>query len=330
MEKVMDKARRRRRTRKRGTRALQDALEAAAEADACSGGNGEAPIGPADREDQEQEATDLLETIKSLYDDLLEPLDRHVLRRVEERTGSRWSAKQLRAVAARTPTIRLVDAEADPSSFWLYHTEWPVDKFVDQKSMEDRYPAQLWNDLREFVAATDWGTGLARSRYECAVVLRSKMPQILAEYRLGEICHIVQLAVKVHHILGYRDGSLVPYYSSSDYEKYMNAECKRFLAECPVDQTAVTWAELPGYLAEILNETSGGNSAIGLSIMKDFFRHKYKRELSEAALGCTTLSAVFENESLAQICRLEMRGTERFVKRVNAPATPGPVEAAMP
>ena len=97
---------------------------------------------------------------------------------------------------------------------WFYLRGEPRD-FVDHRSVNDIYPARLWDELRDFSATPDCAEGLGRSRYDAATVICKKVPAA-AQYTLGEVCHIVQLSIKVHRIFGYRDGGIVPYGESSD------------------------------------------------------------------------------------------------------------------
>mmetsp|Transcript_85508 Transcript_85508/g.191127 ORF Transcript_85508/g.191127 Transcript_85508/m.191127 type:complete len:535 (-) Transcript_85508:27-1631(-) len=266
------------------------------------------------QEEQEEQSKDLLRTLHSLYEDKLEPFDRHVLRRHEELTHTRWTFKQLKHIAELTEGVQFYNRRGDVNTFYLYLADEPRDGFVEQSSLEDNYPPEVWAEFRQVLSEFDGGEGLARSRYECAQLLQRKMPS-LASRPLGEVCHIVQLAVKSKFILGYRSGQIVPYYASEDYEKFMHAECQCFLSECAAEtspeQSTVTWEELGPILERLLRDLKFD---IGLSRIKDLIHSREGKVLSEAALGCTSLKNVLQDSRLEPYCWLEWNGTEIFVR----------------
>merc|ERR1712194_627052 len=91
--------------------------------------------------------------------------------------------------------------------------------FVDPTSSMDKYSPQLWADFARYVLSDECGL-LPASRYDAASVLRSRELPFLRGYSLGQLCHIVQLAISHKSILGHKDdGHLVPYLSSLQHAK---------------------------------------------------------------------------------------------------------------
>jgi hypothetical protein len=70
---------------------------------------------------------------------------------------------------------------------------------------------------------------LPGGRYTCAQVLQSRGLDFLEGRSLGQVCHIVQLAISQKKLLGYLSGSVVPYaFSQSKLKEeaaQLNAPC---------------------------------------------------------------------------------------------------------
>lgn len=276
----------------------------------AAGDGGEASTPPPVSEGLSSESRNLLDVLRSFYEDMLEPLDHHVVRELETRTGRRSSLGELRRLAEITPGIEVVEDHHDPKRNWLYLEGLPRE-FVDQRSLEDNYPSDLWPRLAELVdrhASDTWG----KSRFDCAKLLRSRMPALLSSYPLGKVCHIVQLAVRLHRIFGYRNGWIVHYEKSLDCEKTFQAE--KLEGDRRHHLPVLTWEQFTQGLQELLNSPKHPHG-LALSAMKAIFRTQYGVELTETALGYPKLSAVFEDARLASICRIESRGSEKFVRR---------------
>merc|ERR1712048_861775 len=86
------------------------------------------------------------------------------------------------------------------------------DDFVDIYDSHDVYPTTLWDELRMFC---DGPAGdrlsLPGGRCACAQELRKYGPMSLRERSLGEVCHIIELALVQKKILGYSNGNVVAY-----------------------------------------------------------------------------------------------------------------------
>lgn len=252
-----------------------------------------------------QEGHCLLSALRSLYRDGLEPSDHHVSRRLEETIGERWDYPKIRLVARSIPGVR-VEQKSTDRQFWM-RLDGETPDFVNVTSLEDIYPATLWGELRDLFenCESDWKSkGIANSRYDCALKLRNAVPS-LRQYRLGDVCHIVQLAVQKHHLLGYRNGRLVPYKSSQDYEKWVAAQQKQ--AQSVAEVRHACWEDLQSVLPRLIHNHAG---RLPLSLVKTAFRDMMHFELSETALGHTQLSCVFKDPHLRNSCSLDSQGCE--------------------
>jgi len=255
----------------------------------------------------------MLHAIKSLYDDRLRPLDHHVLRRIEEHTGRQWSLETLRTIAWTTPGVLVEDDTELTSRCWLYLKGKSRD-FVDESSYEDPYPADIWDNLRVLIDryGLQWSAMPVTSRYDFAWMLSKHLPA-LQPYKLGEVCHIVQLAVNLHRILGYRDGKLVPYRDSLEYERVKKAEQLRPTGSSTDEGYVESWEEARQKLDELLSSPCC-TQGIPLSELKPKFHRHFGRDLNVTALGHTKLRALIEDPRVASVCRLEMHDSVRVVR----------------
>lgn len=253
----------------------------------------------------------LLGALQSLYDDRLLPRNHHVARRVEERSGVRWSAEDLIRVVRATPGVHLKGPDA--ANRFVILLDDVVGNFVDLSSREDKYPADLWSELRSFVDDGWPEDGVpSGSRYDLARGLQEHVPG-LQRYGLGEVVHVVQLAVRSHRILGYKHGRLVPYRSSTDCEKWENAVQLRPTGA--QDANWVTaWANAKSMLTELLMDERWPQG-IPVSALKARFRQQFGCDFNETALGHTKLSSLLQDPRLATVCQLERCGSERLLRR---------------
>merc|ERR1719156_98981 len=104
------------------------------------------------------------------------------------------------------PEFELV-ADGERYNIMLRNPPEGFEEFVDQLSLEDPYPFDVWCEIKMFLQQqtenppVNWGW--PGSRYEFAQWMRSQM-KCLATYSLGHVCHLVQLGVSKRELLGYR------------------------------------------------------------------------------------------------------------------------------
>merc|ERR1711871_1594043 len=139
------------------------------------------------------------------------------------------------------------------------------------------------------------------------------MGELAKTYSLGEICHMVQLAVKVHHILGYRSGQIVPFDDSHEAEKLRRAEEHK---ACSVEEShdvERSWDMFRQRLRILLEGASAHQQKFGgfpMSGLKHNYKACFDLNLSETALGHTKLSTLLSDPRLEGVCRLERMGSE--------------------
>ena len=94
----------------------------------------------------------------------------------------------------------------------------PSPYYVDPMDTTDPFPAIIWAALNcEVGRATLQEKSWSGGRYGCACALKDELAE-LQHYSLGQVQHLVQLALK-KKILGYQGGALAPFVFSNEAKK---------------------------------------------------------------------------------------------------------------
>jgi len=200
--------------------------------------------------------------------------------------------------------------------------------FVDPCSPLDPYPAQLWTEIAKYFASLDEETGsLPSGRYLCAQVLMSRQLSFLGGRSLGEVCHIVQLAISQKKILGYAKGQLVPYCFSEECTKARCAVRLQPMAAAgagAAEMPFATWDDLRSGLCEILEASCNpGPRMITLSNVKRLFRSQLHLDLSETVLGHSRVWELLQDPRLHDVCIVHAYGNgQAVVQRVHTVPAP--------
>jgi len=287
---------------------------------------------------------EVLAAIESLYADQLRPQGRILLKRLGERAAAalaqhpavlrsvpvhgvgaevvpRIDTAHLRRVCERSPLLE-VGSEAGTEYTALLVGRLPA--FVDP-SAEDRFPECLWAEMAAFFSGgQSRGMRLPGGRYACARALAHAGLPFLLGRSLGEVCHIVQLAVSDRQILGYLDGQVVPYCESEAVVKQQSAMMQQPAWALKKDGLPV--ADL-GQARECLRAilaATGGNveGVVPLPNVKRLFRSQFQLELSETALGHCRVSDLLQDERFHDICTLRQQGKSYVVVRQEAASVP--------
>lgn len=194
------------------------------------------------------------------------------------------------------------------------------DEFVDIYSSIDPYPEAFWAQASAYFGVLGKDEmQLPGGRYSCAQMLVCKGLPFFANFTLGKVCHFVQLAISKRKVLGYLDGSVVPYaYSQS----MIKEQCAVFQQPCMTGTSAgqdgtathmpvATWDVARACLKEILASVAvvdQGPSTVPLSNVKRLFRSRYNVELSETALGHSKLSELLQDQRFSDVCNVQLQG----------------------
>lgn len=265
-------------------------------------------------------ASEIVAAVQSLYADELKPFGRVLLKRLRERAAGRAARSQqlpedavdpetmprvnprhLQKLCESCRQLRVMAEEGREYSVTLVGR---AQSFLDVCSPADLYPEEFWESLASYLDNLDPDElALPGGRYACARVLASRSLSFLEGYSLGQICHVVQLAISQRRLLGYRGGCLCPYKHS---EGWVKEQCA--VAQAPTGQESclvVSWEEAPALLQQLLRSRrhveSGG---VSISNLKRLFRLDFQRELSQTVLGYVRLLDLLVDPRLQEVCTL--------------------------
>jgi len=292
-------------------------------------------------------ASEIVASVRSLYADALKPFGRVLLRRLRERAAARAAAAQQLPEDAVDPESmprvnprhlqkicekcrQLVVAPEEGKEYSVALVNQP-DSFLDVCSPVDPYPTEFWLALSSYLDdLTSGDMMLPGGRYACARVLAGRQLPIFQGRSLGQICHIVQIAISQRRLLGYREGCLVPYRHSENWvkEQCAVAQSPTGNESCPV----VTWEDAPSLLRHLLSSHRQAEpGGISISNLKRLFRLEFQRELSQTVLGHVRLLDLLSDARLNTVCTLNaqpngqvlVRGVEDSSPRWSPVVPPG-------
>lgn len=270
--------------------------------------------------------SEVLLAIDSLYDDELKPFGRILRKRLVERTqtdGCREvdiNIKELRSVCEACDELDVQDVDG---ADWAVTRKNREATFVNVYSPDDLYPDELWDAAAEYLDSLDGlSMVLPGGRYSCAQVLRNLNLSFLDGRSLGEICHIVQLSISQKKLLGYFNGTVVPYKHSQSMIKDKNAQCQRPCTGPSRGKVSVaTWECLGSCLQTLFEGQKTPGHFLPLSNIKRLFRAQFHIELSETALGYAKLSELLQDPRLQSLCEVKLQGHGYVIIQKNVTAT---------
>jgi len=283
---------------------------------------------------------DVLAAIETLYEDQLKPFGRILRKRVAERAAAASGCneetqpdvdvKHLLTVCEECDSLQVQPEEGGDWSTTIVDRS---NSFVDVYSAMDMYPTGMWGAASAyFQLLSEDDMYLPGGRYSCALELQARGLAFLKDRSLGQVCHIVQLAISQKKLLGYLNGSVVPYASSQSMMKEQaaqrNAACSEFQASGAEAGTAdaenslnmATWETARDFLRDILNDSAKSSpdmvGSVPLSNVKRLFRSKFNTELSETKLGHSKLTQLLQDERFSDICNVQLQGHGYMVEQV--------------
>jgi hypothetical protein len=260
----------------------------------------------------------VLAAVESLYDDQLKPVSRILRKRllersVEESLGCALSpalgehqqeidVERLQALCHQSQDIVI---QREVGGDWAALLVGRPCNFIDVYSNEDQYPEELWSVIsayckKEFFSST----GLPGGRYACALALKEAKLPLLSSRSLGQICHVVQLALSTRKLLGYSSGAIVPYSNSQSMVKERCAKNRAPCSQAPM--IVATWEVARAYLWQLLQSEESGQ--LPLPNVKRLFRSRFHVELSETKFGYSKISDLLQDERFQDICEVQQRG----------------------
>lgn len=258
--------------------------------------------------DRRPTVEDIVEAVKECYADRVKPYGR-ILRKLCSSNG-----QSLELLREHCEACAQLIVEGERGGEWSVSLPGQPAKFVDYYSPEDTYSEHIWLGFAEFIDGLDDQAELPGGRYDCARELRKRVP-CLSDLSLGEVCHIVELAIKHRRLLGYKvSGGKEPAIAAYKHsEKKVKDDQARKGQPSTVVAAAgtATWETLPGQLKDVLKQSHP--EPISLSNIKRVFQMHTGVHLDQTALGVSRLSDLLADERLKSVCEVELTGTGYFV-----------------
>jgi len=269
---------------------------------------------------------EVLRAVASLYDDELRPYSRILRKRIVEHSQDvevkDCDAGRLRALCEACLSLRVEPEDGGEWSALLVDRQ-PT--FVDIYDSADNYPEELWAAAEAYFKGLGDSTELALpgGRYASAQALAERRLDFLSGYSLGQVCHITQIAISQRKLLGYFNGTIVPYECSTSMLKCRCAQEQRPLMDPALagntEFQVVGWELARTKLREILQSaTIRGAGQVPLSNVKRLFRSLHQLELSETALGHSKLTELLQDSRFHDICTVQLQDRGYAVVPVNS------------
>lgn len=199
-------------------------------------------------------------------------------------------------------------------------------QFVDVYSPNDPYPSELWVQVTAYFENLGSDDSLPGGRYACGQMLMQRCLSFLAGRSLGQVCHIVQLAISQRKILGYYNGTLVPYMRSrSKFKEQCAGQQQPCIGSGHVTTTMplATLETARSCLIKILDTARGPRpGTVPLSNVKRLFRSRFRLDLSETALGQSKLCDLLQDSQFQDICEVRLESNGYTVIKRTKPCKP--------
>jgi len=214
--------------------------------------------------------------------------------------------------------------------------------WVEPSDVTDPYSDEFWKSFETFVTGLHSAGcySFTGGRYGTASELRRMQLPFLEGRRLGELCHIVHLAIQ-RHLFAYDGSMIIP---GAMHDACRSAEenrpmlkkrsCRRasvngegaegdFLTQQEVDCSdkafVQTEEELCNIIVELLKEDHEGEG-LNLSKLKRLIMKRWNLLLSETIFGCTKLLELVHQTALKEVCVLRSAGNMHTLHLRNAVA----------
>jgi len=159
-------------------------------------------------------------------------------------------------------------------------------------------PQSFWMEAEIIALRGEWPLSqIHHEKYDLVDLMRSQSTQ-LATLSFGRVLLLVNSFFSTSRptVLGRRDGHLVPYPKSEEFEKRMNAQTLQPTGVRPGEKYAQSWSQLIDCLDQLLDESNG---EIETHVLKQSFRARFGLELSETVFGHKNLSSLLSDKRLA-------------------------------
>jgi len=156
-----------------------------------------------------------------------------------------------------------------------------MDQADSRAATEAVIPVEAWQMAAALLLQGDWPIceKIQHERF-CITAWLQRHDGVLATISFGRVLHVVHCVISSKTMLGKREGRLVPYPLSEEFEKQENARNLRPTGLRGGEDWVASWDDFTHYLTCLLLESSG---TLSPSSLKRLFRARFQLELSETA-----------------------------------------------
>ncbi|CAJ1355203.1 unnamed protein product, partial [Effrenium voratum] len=200
---------------------------------------------------------ELLMAVQALYYEEAHPQDVLVQWWLHQ-SGHRASIEEIEAAAASSKKLKVQPASTTRKGFSVMLQDPPSWFQGFDEDLVEQIPLDIHEEATMMVLAGGWPEpALANhDRFNIAAWLRSD-PRLGPRLSLGRALALVNHMLGSHSVLGKRQGRLVPYFLSEEYEKQENARCYLPTSLREEEECVASWEDLATYLKILLEEHSG-------------------------------------------------------------------------
>jgi len=248
----------------------------------------------------------LTATLESLYKDRIKPFGNYVKGRLKERSSPEAAIRTFVDLYGQHPDLFTVEKHAESDEVAIYFKEAPewFKGWVDIDASTDPYPEELWTSFAKYL---EDGHAFAGGRYGMARYLMDKDLAFLKEYTLGEVCHLVQLAIQQRKIIAYHKKLLKP----------MSQATQLPVGGATTGEKSPEGEEIlnvDGLIRALFKTLKKYPEGLRLDRMKQMIREECSLRLNEMTFKCTKLIEVFRLEPITAAFSLENDGKVFFLK----------------
>eukprot|EP00931_Biecheleriopsis_adriatica_P037363 TRINITY_DN21428_c1_g1_i1.p1 TRINITY_DN21428_c1_g1~~TRINITY_DN21428_c1_g1_i1.p1 ORF type:complete len:361 (+),score=75.45 TRINITY_DN21428_c1_g1_i1:45-1085(+) len=216
-------------------------------------------------------------------------------------TGVKLSVSQLTSLVRTTPGIYLEPPSSKKLSFKAVLEEPPLGftGFLLQKEQtfaEDIISAEAWDQARYFTAHGGWPkTDDPAFKIATVAAWLQDRSDLMNSISFGRLLQVVNLLLLQKH-LGKRDGLIVPFVQSEEFERLCNAEAGKPTGVKSNEAYIKDWDELRSCLRLLIRLSS--DEDIEVSQVKLMCRSRLHKELSETVFGHTNFLKLLDDPCL--------------------------------
>lgn len=171
---------------------------------------------------------------------------------------------------------------------------------------EDLVSAEIWDEAQKLLSRGGWPKSEDPVfKYITVACWMQDQSEVMSELTFGRLLHMINICLHQKFTLGHRDGLLVPYEESEEYERIANAANGRPTGVQPNEDFVRDWDDLRDCLRRLILESPIGE--IEVSQVKLLCRSRLRKELSETVFGHCTLSKLLDDPTLGP--KFAKRGT---------------------